>query len=101
MGRGKRRRRFNALSGGALEAGFGMMSADGEQALADLVNRLDLSLEPDVDLLELRTEIEQGLALIASYYPEAQSEQIRRLVFSHIRSLLTELGIGESSDELL
>jgi hypothetical protein len=75
---------------------FGLSGA-GEAAVRELLERVYLSLEPDVDLDELTKEIDEGLALVASFYPEAKSDTCRSAVKRQVTVWLAEMGIGPSS----
>src|ERR1035437_3356359 len=94
MGRGKRKSSTTRADVRHLAMG----SEAGRYALRELLERIDLSLEPDVDLDALREEIEEGLALVASFHPEARTTEVRRAVYSRIKELLFERGIGVSAD---
>jgi hypothetical protein len=72
-----------------------MRTPAGADALKELLKRIDLALEPDLDLEELERELDEGLALIASYHPEAKLPEVRAAVYAQVRELLDELGVGD------
>jgi guanylate kinase len=75
---------------------YGMQSSAGEAAVEELMERLYLSLEPDVDLDTLGQEVADGVALIATMHPEAQSASVQAAIQARLDHWLSELGIGST-----
>jgi hypothetical protein len=106
MGRGRRRRIQNAAAahsasgasvstlGHLFHLDYALPSPQANAAVGDLLERVLLPVEPDVDLDELEAEIAQGMELIATFYPEVRSEPVQARIRAAVDGVLAECGIG-------
>lgn len=69
------------------------LGQDGDAAVRALLTRLDLSLEPDVDLDEFERELQEGLEMIASFYPQVSTHQVDGAIRETVYAMLEGVGI--------